>query len=119
MGNEIKINKTKSTFGYRERNLSDIRFINGKRIEYECYEERTEYINHEVRTGYDERSTFDRVEYYYSKEIKFKDGQIIKEKNIDHKEYTEFYDERWRIAPDERRESKYTIKITKRCIYYN
>src|SRR5438874_5585267 len=114
MGNEIIIDKRKSTFGYRERNLSDIRFINRRRIEYECYEERTEYINYEVNTGYDERSTFDRVEYYYSKEIKFKDGQIVEEKNIDHKEYTEFYDERWRSAPDERRKSKYTIKTTKK-----
>jgi len=77
------------------------RIINNKEVEYECYKEKTEYTNYQPGFGYEERGTWDERIISYSKEIKFKNEEELLKENIDHKEFTEFYDERWRRTPNE------------------
>ena len=91
---EEKKNNDKSTENAKKR------IVNNREIEYECYKEKIEYINFEPGYGYEERSTWDRREIYYSREIKFKNEEELLKETIEHEE---FYDKRWRRTPNERR----------------
>ena len=82
--------------------------------EYECYEEKTKYINYKPGIGYEEKGTWDQIDRHYTKEIKLKNGEI--QRNVTtYEEYGKFYS-KWRKTPKEKRKSE--IKMLDHTIKY-